>query len=48
MTLGMINGEGMEDKIIGTEEHKDENNRDMDEFLKAPRTITDIRVEKEQ
>lgn len=46
MTLGMINGEGIEDKITGTEEHKDEN-RDMDEFLKAPRTITDIRVEKE-
>ena len=48
MTLGMINWNGMEDKIIGTEEHKDENNGEMDELLKAPRTMTEVRVEREQ
>ena len=48
MTLRMINWDGMEDKITGTEEHKDENNGEMDEFLKARRTMTEVRVEKEQ
>lgn len=44
----MIDWDGMEDKIIGTEEHNDENNREVDEFLKAPRTMIEVRMEKEQ